>query len=239
MSSQQNSPSNSKGSSATGAKSEGSFHISVEDLRRTARSPSARKDPNRVERDDYSGPFDPNINVEEDFSKEAHILLWKVATKMYLNIDAAWRGAVEEKFGKEASFELSRRVWFDLPNSGCLVESTLPRLAMNIKGTGVVDWLKHLQIDPGLMGIADVSCDLVDENTGILTVHRCDILDALESAGDEAVQRHVCEELEWEGLQAGVDHMNPDIKVQPLKLPKMGCRDGGCVCQWEFKLKPD
>ncbi|HQR03062.1 MAG: hypothetical protein JSR19_01235 [Proteobacteria bacterium] len=213
----------------------GVFGITVEDLRRTAKpkNPSAGG-----ERDDYSGPFDPHLDVERDLSKTAHIQLWKVATKMYLNIDAAWRGAVETKFGQEASLELSRKVWFEVPNNGCFVESTLPRLAMNISGTTVEDWMKHLQIDPGLMGIAGVSCHMEDENTGVLTVNRCDILDALEQAGDETVQKHVCEELEWVGLQAGVDHMNRNIKVTPLKLPKFGCRDGGCVCQWQFKLQP-
>jgi len=187
-----------------------------------------------AERQDYSGAFDPDITLV-DFSKEAHMRLCKAATKMYLNIDAAWRAAVEERFGKDVSLELSRRVWFEGKNNGCFVESTLPRVAMNINGSNMESWLKHLQIDPALAGIADVRCELTDESTGYLTVNRCEALEELEKLGDEALQKYVCEELEWKGLLQGASYVNPRIRVEPLEFAQMGRKDG-CACKWKFTM---
>lgn len=187
-----------------------------------------------TERDDYSGPFDPEVRLEH-FSKEAHMRLCKAAVKMYLNIDAVWRARVEKRFGKEAALELSRSVWFEGRNNGCYVESTLPRAAMNITGNDMESWMKHLQIDPGLVGIADVECALENRDTGYLTVSCCEALRDLEKLGNEELQKYVCEELEWKGLQLGASYVNPRIRVTALKLPRMGCQEH-CDCQWKFTM---
>ena len=187
-----------------------------------------------AERRDYSGAFDPDITLE-DFSKEAHMRLCKAATKMYLNIDVAWRRAVEKRFDRKVALELSRHVWLEGKNNGCFVESTLSRMAMNIAGNDMESWMKHLQIDPGLVEIADIRCELKDEKTGYLTVNRCDALEELEKLGDEALQKYVCHELEWQGLQLGASYVNPRIRVEPLKLAEMG-REDGCACKWKFAM---
>jgi hypothetical protein len=184
--------------------------------------------------EDYSGEFDPDIKYE-DFSKEALIRLLKAATEMYLGMDTSWRTVAKKRFGKNVALDMSREVWYGVKRCGCYMESVLPRRAMSITGDDVASWMKHLQIDPGLACIADIRCEMVDENTGVLTVDHCNALDDMEKLGDPDIQKYNCHELEWKGLQQGVDYMNPKIKVKPLVLPQLGCKRD-IACKWEFKL---
>jgi hypothetical protein len=138
--------------------------------------------------------------------------------------------------GIEVALDISREVWYDVKHCGCYMESVLPRRAMSITGNDVASWMKHLQIDPGLACIADIRCEMIDENTGVLTVDHCYALDDMEKLGDPDIQKYNCHELEHKGLQQGVDYMNPKIKVRPLLLPQLGCKHE-IACKWEFKLE--
>ena len=185
--------------------------------------------------EDYSGEFDPDIKYE-DFTKDALIRLLKAATDMYLGMDTSWRTVAKKRFGMEVAMDMSREVWYDVKRCGCYMESVLPRRAMSITGNDVASWMKHLQIDPGLACIADIRCEMLDENTGVLTVNHCYALDDMEKLGDPDIQKYNCHELEHKGLQKGVDYMNPKIKVRPLLLPQLGCKRE-IDCKWEFKLE--
>ena len=182
---------------------------------------------------DYSGEFKPNLKME-DFSKEALIRLWQAGGKMYVGVDGLWHDMVKERYGDEVALELSTAIW--LKRGGSQMEVRRVRQAMNILGDDVASYLKFLQVDPGFAGVMDIECELKDKNRGVVTVKRCRPLEWCERQGDTELQKHLCEVLDQEGFQLGVEQFDPKMKAVPVKLPPRKSRDE-IACQWEFKIE--
>src|ERR1700694_6223954 len=63
------------------------------------------------ELDDYSGPFDPALRLE-DWSKAGLRKLVEIGGAIYGAVDNGWYSAVAARFGTEVADELHHEVWF-------------------------------------------------------------------------------------------------------------------------------
>jgi len=180
------------------------------------------------EMEDYSGEFRPDISLQ-DFSKEALERLWRATNKLYVGVDAIWQGLIEERYGKEVSLELERKVW----RTQEIMEARRVDEAMNIRGDDVSCVFKFFQLDPGIGGIMETEYDLKDKNHGVFTVKSCQALGYFERHGKTDMQKFVCETLDKEGFQELVsEFFNPKMKMVPLKLPPRESKDD-IACQWK------
>ena len=184
-----------------------------------------------AELEDYSGEFKPDVKMR-DFSKDTLVKAWVTAAKLYIGIDGIWTSVIREKYGEQLALELDAEVW----RRNTPLEVRRVREAMNIHGEDVAALLKAYQCDPGVTGVAEIECQLKNQNHGILTFKRGLSLEYLERHGDTALQKFACEVLDMKEIESYAHLFNPGIKVTCLKLPPRKSPDE-IACQWEFKLE--
>ena len=184
------------------------------------------------ERSDYSGEFAPDIRYQ-DFSKDTLIELLRACSRLMLAIDGLWYLSVKERRGDEDALAC------DLWVGQRLVENILERFTklMRIEGKDIPAVMKFLQIDPWLW-THKYKLELKDTNRGILTITHCPTLVAIEREG-EGREKNICPMVCGRLIYRKIaDFFNPDIVVNPLKLPPRQGEEELC-CEWEFKLEED
>ncbi len=179
---------------------------------------------------DYSGPFKRDIKYE-DLSKEALTKLLKAYCKEILTIDAYWHEQMQKRVGEEASRECLLANWCRIGKH----EMKWTMDALNIKGNDVEAYVKANQFVPSFaQGIFDYDWDLINKNYAVLTVKHCPAFAGLKHEPQKL--DWVCQVLEDAAIKAYADAINPDIKVQPLKVGYLGEPDE-IACKWEFKAE--
>lgn len=183
-------------------------------------------------KDDYRGPFDPNLRYE-DFSKEALIKLLVQYSSSYQMLLGAWYDVMRNKYGDKAAIECDIAQWMI---TGPMVARFVSK-GLDIEGDDVEALFKRFQVDPGFpLGLFDIEWDLKNPNHGVFTVKKCRGLEFYEKEG-KGFDYPLCHEVEPPTFTNTAHWTNPNIKVTPLKLPPRKSRDE-IACQWEFKLEP-
>ncbi len=184
--------------------------------------------------EDYSGEFRSDLKLE-DFSKDALVRLFQTTCRLYIGFAALVYELNKEKFGAKTAIDLDTDYWLKMGATEREVRMTTR--AMNIAGKDVTSLVKFLQIDPGARGtFLDFSCDLKNENVGVLTVNQCRPLNYFESVGDMVSLKHACDVEDREVFERVARFFNPDMKVTSLKLPPRANKEE-IACQWEFRLE--
>ena len=194
-----------------------------------------------TELNDYSGEFNADLTLL-DFSKEAILRLLVTTGKLYLGIDGIWTGLMRQKYGDRVAFDYDKEVWF---SKGIEIDIKQTREALNIKGNDLQALFKYLQFGPAFSVIyvgpppkfePRVQFELKDDKHGIMTVTRCNSLEYFERHKDADLQKLACEEIDLPAFKWIAGQFNPQIKVEPLKLPPRKSPDE-IACQWEFKVE--
>ena len=143
-----------------------------------------------VERDDYSGAFDPDFRYE-DLSKPALVRLVREFAQIVHMLDRSMCAAIGMKYGAEAVRDLAIEEW----RGASPVYGERLRRIMNVEGADVAAIFKVLQLDPGFPHhYMDVHYEVVDERTGFFELAYCGALMDAEPFGDpgsEALEEHV------------------------------------------------
>lgn len=184
------------------------------------------------ELNDYSGPFRPDLHLE-DFSKDALIQLVRAAAKCYGAQTAYWYTAAKEIYGKDTADNLQEQVW--LRSGASEAELRNVCTALQISGNDVESYFKFLQTTPVDATMMDLEFNLQDRNHGTLTVKRCYSLAFWEKSGEKDLQKNICEVVDTLGFPLGGRWFNPRMKVKALKLPPRRSRSD-FACQWDFAI---
>ena len=179
---------------------------------------------------DYSGPFDPQLTLQ-DFSKDALIRLLAAASKLYVGVGPMWVATMRKRFDDRTAFDFDKEVW----QSGTLSEVRRVARALNITGNDVEAVFRYFQFSPGFGVLFGIDWDLRSRDHGIMTVNRCSGVLWWERTGDQALQKYTCEEVEVPMFQRIAEYFNPRMKATALKLPpRKGEND--IACRWEFTI---
>ncbi|MBT4513206.1 MAG: hypothetical protein HOC20_13485 [Chloroflexi bacterium] len=182
---------------------------------------------------DYSGPFDPDMKLE-NLSKEALMNLVRECSRLYLVLDGHWNTHVQAKYGWQEAFDFDMKVWETMQ----AYEPGRIAKALNIQGDDVSAYLKILQFMPAFpSSIYDIRWELIDENHGRITVDRCTSLEYFEREG-KGGEEPICQIMEPCAFQWTVSAINPKMKVVPTKLPPRKNKDDVPHCVWEVSLDP-
>jgi len=184
-----------------------------------------------AELEDYSGPFKPDLKLE-DFSKPVLIRLLQAACKDYLGIAGIWLTFMRQKYGDEVSFGHDVEVW----EPGTMMDTRRLRQALNMWGDDVASVMKYIQTAPSMGSLLEIECEMIDENHGRYTITHCQGLDYCERHDDEALVKHQCEGLCIPYNQRTAEWFNPKIKWTAIKLPPRKSKDEP-ACVWDITLE--
>ncbi len=178
---------------------------------------------------DYNGPFRPDIRYE-DFSKETLAKLLQAYCREILTIDTYWQEQMRERIGEETARECLIQNWCRIGKH----EMRWTMDALNIQGNDLEAYVKANQFVPSFApGIYDYDWELKDKNHAILTVRHCPAFAALKKNVEKL--DWVCQVLEDAAINAYTEAIDPNIKVNALKVGFKGEPDE-IACQWEFTL---
>jgi len=177
---------------------------------------------------DYRGEFDPDIKYG-DFSKDLLVELLNAYSGYTLRVNSLWYLGVRQAMGEDEAFFYDTRIWEKMT----IHELDMTCRLFKVEGNDVATMMKAMQLSPW-MGIYRYNIELRSPSDGILTITECPTLLALEREGAGREER-TCREIESKRFRVIADFFNPEIKVQPLRLPPRKGKDEVC-CQWEFRL---
>lgn len=181
-----------------------------------------------TERNDYDGPFDPNIRYA-DFSKEFLLKALKSYADYIRKLDGIWYLSLKKRAGDDLAFETDLDVWKEMEVHD--VRSTCK--LFGITGNDVAAVIKATQMSPWAW-VLEKHFELKSPRLGIWTVTRCPTLLALEKEG-EGRESRICRQVETKLFEIRARAINPKMKVTALKMPPRKSKDD-IACQWEFRL---
>jgi hypothetical protein len=166
----------------------------------------------------------------EQYSKETLISLLKLYSKLYIALDGFWYLSMKNEFGNDKSLEHDILVW----NKMCKREVDGITKTLNIQKRDIPSFLRVLFTTPWFLQMK-YGIEMKNANYGILTIHHCPTLMALEKEG-EGREETICKVFDVPYSWKFGKHFNPDLEISPMKLPPRESRDNIC-CQWEVKLQ--
>ena len=178
----------------------------------------------------YSGEFDPNIKYS-DFPKDFLLELLNGYAGYIMRVDAFWYLTVKDRNDDDEALACDMAVW----DKALYYELDMTSKLFQINGNDVTTVMKLIQMSP-FQWTRDFNftMELKNSNHSIFTVIRCPMLSGLEKEGEGREQR-ICHIMEPRMFGMIAHYVNPEIKVQPIKLPPRKSQDE-IACQWEFKL---
>jgi hypothetical protein len=178
--------------------------------------------------DDYSGPFVPNLQLE-DLSHPALVTQCKeFALDVHLLVRAGHL-AVRERWGAEAMAAVARDHWAGaVPVYGKRI-----RAALGIGGDDMAAILKTLQGEPAFPHeYARFGCELVDERRGQFWLEDCDALADTEPRGWLAL----LDDPSAPGLDAVVAAVNPRARCRRLDPSALAARGARPQRAWSIEI---
>ena len=187
--------------------------------------------PQRPDRDDYSGPFDPDFRYE-DLSKAALVRLAREYALTAHILDRAICAAIGLRFGMEAMEELAIEEW----RGASPVYGERIRRIMNIDGDGVSAIFKVLQLDPGFPAhYMDVHYEIVDERHGYFELRSCGALLDVEPFGERLVTS-MCHTIEDATFDVTAQAVNPKAHIRHVHRPPRVPAGRAPHCRWEITI---
>src|SRR5580698_6599463 len=136
-----------------------------------------------ADRNDYSGPFDPDFRYE-DLSKEALVRLVREYALIVHLLDRSMCAAIGIRYGTDMVNELAIEEW----RGASPIYGDRLREIMAVDGDGIEAIFKVLQLDPGFPHhYMDVHYEVVDDHHGYFELHSCGALMDVEPWGDRLV----------------------------------------------------
>jgi len=183
------------------------------------------------ELDDYSGPFKPDLRLE-DFSKKFLIKLIGEYQYAWLHMSEAWYYSVKDECDQETANKCEMRAWIRM------AERVMPYYAKiaNIQLNTVLDCLKNTQLgldNNRVDSMFPMSWEIINENHVIMTCHKCRSLEFMERSAPERIIP-VCHINE--PIMMAKYMVNPKVKVNLLKLPPRQSPDE-FPCIWDLSME--
>ncbi|MHB8438892.1 MAG: hypothetical protein ACYDD4_07000 [Acidimicrobiales bacterium] len=186
------------------------------------------------DRDDYSGPFDPDFRYE-DLSKEALVRLVREYALIVHLLDRSMCAAIGMKYGVDAVTELAIDEW----RGASPVYGERLRAVLGIEGDGIEAIFKVLQVDPGFPHhYMDVRYEVVDDHHGYFELASCGALLDVEPWGERLVTG-MCHTIEDGTFDVTAQAVNPKARVRPVHRPPRVPSDRMPHCRWEVVIDDD
>jgi hypothetical protein len=187
-----------------------------------------------ADRNDYSGPFDPDFRYE-DLSKDALVRLVREYALIVHLLDRSMCAAIGMRYGPVAVNELAIEEWA----GASPIYGERIRQIMGIEGDGIEAIFKVLQLDPGFPHhYMDVHYVVEDDHHGYFELRSCGALLDVEPWGEKMVTG-MCHDIEDGTFDVTAQAVNPKARVRPVHRPPRVPSDRVPVCRWEVVIDED
>lgn len=187
-----------------------------------------------TDRNDYSGPFDPDFDYE-DLSKEALVRLVREYALIVHLLDRSMCAAIGMRHGAASVEALSIEEW----RGASPIYGERLRKIMAVEGDGVSAIFKVLQLDPGFPHhYLDVHYEVVDERHGFFELAYCGALMDVEPWGERLVTS-MCHHIEDGTFDYTAQAVNPKARVRHVHRPPRVPSDRTPHCRWEVIIDDD
>jgi hypothetical protein len=187
-----------------------------------------------ADRNDYSGPFDPDFRYE-DLSKDALVRLVREFALIAHLLDRSMCAAIGMRYGGDAVKELAIEEW----RGASPLYGRRLREVMNVEGDGVPAIFKVFQLDPGFPHhYMDVRYEIVDDHHGYFELAHCGALMDVEPFGEQMVT-NMCHHIEDGTFDYTAQAVNPKARVRPVHRPPRRPVDRTPHCRWEVVIDDD
>lgn len=189
------------------------------------------------EMDDYSGPFQGRINLDS-FSKEGLKKLVRIGGSIYGTVNRQWYLAVAEEFGEEVADRLHHKVWFAPGGAGDHENDIISSMMGFGDQTEMTTGLKVWQCLPAMIEDMELTFTQISDTEWEMHTPRCHVPEAGEAGGPELMRymtQKICGHLELFGFRHGMARWNPNIRIDPIKLPPRADKSEP-HCRWRITL---
>ncbi len=189
------------------------------------------------EMDDYSGPFRSRVDLDS-FSKEGLKKLVRIGGSIYGTCNRNWYLAVLEEFGPEVADRLHHKTWFAPGGTGDHENKIISEFMRFGDEKEMTTALKVWQCLPAMIQDMELTFTQISETEWEMHTPRCHVPEKGEAGGPELMNymvNKICGHLELFGFRHGVARWNPNIRVDPVKLPPRASRDEP-HCRWRITL---
>jgi hypothetical protein len=190
--------------------------------------------------DDYSGPFEPDLGLE-DWSKEGLRKLVEVGGAIYGAVNTGWYAAVAARFGKDVADELHHEVWFKDGGVGDVENVTIAGLMNFASEDEVTSPMKVWQCLPAMASRMKLCFEQVGPNQWQMYTPMCIVPETGERGGPEVMDfmvNKICGHLELYGFRHAASRWNPNIRIDPLRLPPRS-NPTQPHCRWLIELRDE
>jgi hypothetical protein len=178
--------------------------------------------------DDYSGPFLPELALE-DFSQPALAVLCKEFSMDDHLLNRSGLACVRQQWGRDAMLEVARLQWL----SAASIYVSRLRRALEIPGDDVGTILKVLQVDPAFPpGYVKRGYELADARHGTFWIEDCELL----SDDPDRGWLTLLSEAEAPGFDAVATAVNPKARCRPVAVDQIRSRSGKVRFAWEIVI---
>jgi len=183
--------------------------------------------------DDYSGPFDPTVDLTR-FSRRGLATLGREYMLFGHLLNRAGLPPVHVALGPAARETVAIEEWM----AASPIYTPRMRRAMGIQGNDVETIFKGLQIDVGFAHqYMDVRYELESGQRGFFWLQSCGALLELEPHGEAAVFS-MCHTIEDPTFDATAVATNPRARCRPVHRPPRVPADRVPHCRWECVIDP-
>ena len=192
------------------------------------------------ELDDYRGPFEPDLRLE-DFSKVGLMKLVEVGGEIYGAVNRQWYLEVAKRFGQDAADELHHDVWFADGGCGDHENYTISRLMGFAGEDEVTTPMKVWQCLPAMNTRMTLTFEETAPGEWTMYTPQCAVPEQGEAGGPELLDymvNKVCAHLELFGFRHGAARWNPNIRIDPIKLPPRA-DPSEPHCRWRIAMEDE
>jgi hypothetical protein len=175
----------------------------------------------KTEIDDYSGPFEPDLGLD-DFSREGLKKLVEIGGIIYGAVNLGWYGAVAAKYGKQIADELHHEVWFKDGGVGDVENYSISTLMGFTEEDDVTTPMKVWQCLPAMASRMKLCFREINPRMWEMYTPMCVVPETGEQGGPELMDfmvHKICGHLELFGFRHAASRWNGRIRIDPLRLP--------------------
>jgi hypothetical protein len=190
------------------------------------------------EMDDYSGEFKPDLKLT-DFSKGGLIKLVEIGGAIYGGVNRNWYAAVAKRYGEQVADEMHHEVWFADGGCGDLENETISGLMGFSHLDDETAPMRIFQCLPAMATRMNLVFEQQGDHEWILSAPQCVVPETGEKEGPEVMKfmcEKICYHLEVFGFRWGAAGWNPNIRIDPIKLPPRADKSEP-HCAWRITLE--
>lgn len=190
------------------------------------------------EMDDYSGEFEPDLKLT-DFSKKGLIRLVEIGGAIYGGVNRHWYQAVAKRYGEQVADKMHHEVWFADGGCGDLENETISGLMGFSHLDDETIPMRVFQCLPAMATRMNLVFEKQGDHAWILSAPQCVVPETGEKEGPEVMKymcEKICHHLEVFGFRHCAVRWNPNIRIDPIKLPPRADKDEP-HCAWRITLE--